>query len=77
MARHFAEQGIKSGDRIGLLFDRSPDTYVAMLAVMKVNAAYVPPDAAFPIERVRSSSATPEITAIVSTSNFAERLSSR
>jgi len=76
MARYFAEQGIKSGDRIGLLFDKSPDTYVAMLAVMKCNAAYVPLDAAFPIERVRFILGDAEISAIVSTSNFAERLSS-
>ena len=52
VARHLIEQGIRSGDRVGLLFDKSPETYVAMLAVMKVNAAYVPLDAAFPIERI-------------------------
>ena len=60
-----------------MMFDKSPETYVAMLAVMKVNAAYVPLDAAFPIERVRFILGDAKISAIVSMSNFADRLSSR
>jgi non-ribosomal peptide synthetase-like protein len=75
LARHLLARGIKSGDRVALMFDRSPETYVAMLAVMKVNAAYVPLDAAFPIERVRFILGDANISAIVSMSNFAERLS--
>jgi non-ribosomal peptide synthetase-like protein len=75
LARHLLSRGFRSGDRIALMFDRSPETYVAMLAVMKVNAAYVPLDAAFPIERVRFILEDAEVSAIVSMSNFAERLS--
>ena len=52
VARHLIAQGIRSGDRVGLIFDKSAETYVAMLAVLKVNAAYVPLDAAFPVERI-------------------------
>jgi non-ribosomal peptide synthetase-like protein len=75
LARHLLARGIKSGDRVALMFDRSPETYVAMLAVMKVNAAYVPLDAAFPIERVRFILDDADVSAIVSMSNFAKRLS--
>jgi non-ribosomal peptide synthetase component F len=46
-----------------------------MLAVMKVNAAYVPLDAAFPIERVRFILGDANVSAIVSMSSFAKRLS--
>ena len=53
VARYLIEQGITSGDRVGLLFDRTVDSYVALLAVLKVNAAYVPLDAGFPTERIR------------------------
>src|ERR1044072_4886953 len=74
LARHLIEQGIKPGDRVGLLFDRSPETYVAMLAVMKVNAAYVPLDAAFPFERVRFIIGDAELRAILSMAEFEERL---
>ena len=73
-ARHLIAQGIKSGDRVGLLFDKSPETYVAMLAVMKANAAYVPLDAAFPVERLRFIIDDAEISAIVSMAGFEERL---
>jgi non-ribosomal peptide synthetase-like protein len=75
LARHLLARGIKSGDRVAMMFDRSPETYVAMLAVMKVNAAYVPLDAAFPIERVRFILGDANVSAIVSMSSFAERLS--
>jgi len=68
-------RGIKSGDRIAMMFDRSPEAYVAMFAVMKVNAVYVPLDAAFPIERVRFILGDANVSAIVSMSSFAKRLS--
>jgi non-ribosomal peptide synthetase component F len=75
LARHLLARGIKSGDRVAMMFDRSPETYVAMLAVMKVNAAYVPLDAAFPIDRVRFILGDANVSAIVSMSSFAESLS--
>jgi non-ribosomal peptide synthetase-like protein len=75
LARHLLSRGIKSGDRVAMMFDRSPETYVAMLAVMKVSAAYVPLDASFPIERVRFILGDANVSAIVSMSNFAKRLS--
>ena len=75
MARHLIEQGIRSGDRVGLIFDKSFETYVAMLAVLKVNAAYVPLDAAFPVERISFIVGDAEMSAIVTMSSFAERLS--
>ena len=56
------------------MFDKSAETYIAMLAVMKVNAAYVPLDAAFPAERMRFIIDDAEIKAIVSMSSFEQRL---
>lgn len=51
-ARYLAGQGVKSGDRIGLLFNKSIHTYISLLAVLKLNAAYVPLDASFPRDRI-------------------------
>src|SRR4051794_17913488 len=76
VARYLIDQGIQAGDRVGLLFEKSAETYIAMLALMKVNAAYVPLDAAFPIERMRFILGDAQITAIVSMSAFSERLAS-
>ncbi|GLZ41335.1 Pls/PosA family non-ribosomal peptide synthetase [Actinokineospora sp. NBRC 105648] len=52
LARHLLRRGVRSGDRVGLLFDQAWRSYVAMLAVLKVNAAYVPLDVAFPADRI-------------------------
>jgi non-ribosomal peptide synthetase-like protein len=53
LARFLAlRAGLRSGDRVGLLFDRSLDGYVAMLAVLKLHAAYVPLDGGFPADRL-------------------------
>ena len=74
VARYLIEQGIEPGDRVGLLLDKSVETYVALLAVMKVNAAYVPLDPGFPGERVGFILTDAKVKAIVSTSGFGERL---
>jgi non-ribosomal peptide synthetase-like protein len=52
LARHLLSVGLKGGDRIGLLFDRSAHPFVAMLAVSRIGAAWVPLDATFPADRV-------------------------
>jgi non-ribosomal peptide synthetase-like protein len=76
LARHLLARGVKSGDRVALMLNRSPETYVAMLAVMKVNAAYVPLDAGFPNERISFILGDANVSAIISMSSFVERLSS-
>ena len=52
LARHLLAQGARPGDRIGLLFDRPVCSYVGMLAVLKINAAYLPLDVGFPPDRI-------------------------
>jgi non-ribosomal peptide synthetase-like protein len=52
LARYLLRLGARPGDRIGLLFDQAVPAYVGMLAVLKVNAAYVPLDPGFPDDRV-------------------------
>ena len=52
LARCLLKQGINSGDRIGILLDKSVNTYVSLLAVIKANVAYVPLDPGFPAERI-------------------------
>ncbi|MEQ8484113.1 MAG: amino acid adenylation domain-containing protein [Pseudomonadales bacterium] len=45
-------RGIRPGDRVGLLLPRGPDMLVALLAVLRSGAAFVPLDPAFPTERL-------------------------
>jgi non-ribosomal peptide synthetase component F len=52
LARYLYRHGIRAGDRIGLLFDKTCHTYVSLLAVLKLKAVYVPLDRGFPKERI-------------------------
>ncbi|MDT7590931.1 MAG: hypothetical protein QOH45_462, partial [Pseudonocardiales bacterium] len=52
LARYLLANGARPGDRIGLLFDQAVYSYVSMLAVLKINAAYVPLDVGFPSDRI-------------------------
>ena len=74
VARYLIGQGIKAGDRVGLMFDKTVDTYVALLAVLKINAAYVPLDAGFPTERIRFILKDAGVKTIVSMSAFRTKL---
>ncbi|WP_371823951.1 Pls/PosA family non-ribosomal peptide synthetase [Phyllobacterium sp. 628] len=52
-ARVLIDKGVLPGHRVGLLLDRSAETYIALLAVMKAGAAFVPLATAFPEERMK------------------------
>lgn len=53
LARLLVNAGVKSGARVGLFLDRSINTVVAILGVLKTGAAYVPMDPAYPWERLK------------------------
>lgn len=46
------EHGVKPGDKVGISLDRSADLVVALLAVLKSGAVYIPLDPAFPLNRI-------------------------
>ena len=74
-ARHLRAKGIKAGDRVALLLDKSFDTYVVLLAVQKLHAAYVPLDKSFPNERIAFILEDADVRALVSQGMFREKLS--
>ncbi len=53
LAAHLNRQGIGRGSFVGLLLPRSGDVYVALLAILKAGAAYVPLDPEYPEDRVQ------------------------
>lgn len=70
LAHHLMAQGRGPGDVIALLFDRCADSYVAMLAVLKINAAYVPLDPVFPADRIAYIAQDAGVSAILTQSAF-------
>ncbi|QJB31839.1 non-ribosomal peptide synthase/polyketide synthase [Chitinophaga oryzae] len=53
LAHYLQGLGVKPGDRVPVYLERTPEIVLAMLAIMKAGAAYVPVDTAYPSERVR------------------------
>jgi amino acid adenylation domain-containing protein len=47
-------QGVRRGDRVGLYFQKSIESAIALYAVMQAGAAYVPLDPAAPTSRTRA-----------------------
>lgn len=53
LAHLLTHRGVGIGDTVGILLDRSAQTYIALLAVLKCGAVFVPIDPSFPADRVR------------------------
>ncbi len=52
LARHLYACGVRPGALVGVCLPRTPDLAAALLAILKVGAAYVPLDPAYPAERI-------------------------
>ncbi len=52
LARHIRRLGVRRGDAVGVCVERSPAMIVALLAVLKAGAAYLPVDPGLPAERI-------------------------
>ena len=73
LARLLVDHGVKPGDRVALLLDRSAQTYIAILAVMKAGASYVPLASAFPPERMALIIDDANVGLVLSQSAYAAR----
>jgi len=52
LAHYLLDKGVSRGDKIGVLLDRSAEMVIAVLAVLKAGAAYIPLDPALPSQRL-------------------------
>ncbi|WP_219414398.1 Pls/PosA family non-ribosomal peptide synthetase [Pseudonocardia nigra] len=74
LARYLRLHGAGAGDRIALLFERPTDSYVAMLAVLKIGAAYVPLDVSFAPDRMAYIVEDARVRTVLSMSPVADRV---
>jgi non-ribosomal peptide synthetase-like protein len=74
LARHLRARDLGPGDRVALLFDDPVHSYVAMLAVLKAGAAYVPLDPGFPADRIAYITADAEVAAVLTLSHLRSHL---
>ncbi|MDR6232870.1 amino acid adenylation domain-containing protein/non-ribosomal peptide synthase protein (TIGR01720 family) [Pseudomonas psychrotolerans] len=74
LARHLVARGIGPESRVGIALERSLSMPVALLAVLKSGAAYVPLDLAYPAERLAFMIEDSDMRLLVSRHSLRQRL---
>lgn len=74
LAHHLIKRGLQPGALVGIALERSPETVVALLAVLKVGAAYVPLDPSYPIERLTFMLQDAGVWGVVTNSEIRDKL---
>ena len=74
LARHLRSRGVGPGSLVSILLPRSMDVSVAMLAVLKSGAAYVPLDPDYPADRISYILSDCHVHSVLTTSALAGRL---
>ena len=72
LAHLLAGRGAGPGQSVALLFSRSAEAIVAILAVLKTGAAYLPIDPALPADRIAFMLADATPIAAVTTADLAD-----
>ena len=77
LARHLQTLGAKPGVTVGLSLERSLEMVIALLAVLKTGAAYVPLDPEFPRDRLRFMVQDASVAAVLTTTDVSDRFDAR
>ncbi|CAJ1314008.1 non-ribosomal peptide synthetase [Paenibacillus nuruki] len=72
LAQTLLEEGIKSGENVVLLAERSIDMIVGMYGIMKAGCVYIPVDPSYPAERIRYMLEDSQATAIITQTHLKE-----
>jgi amino acid adenylation domain-containing protein len=72
LARLLQLRGVRRGDRVGVCVDRSVEMPIAIAAVLKAGAAYVPMDPAHPADRLRYIVEDAQVACVVTLSRLGE-----
>ncbi|CAH9056699.1 Dimodular nonribosomal peptide synthase [Pseudoalteromonas holothuriae] len=72
-ANNLRLRGVKPGDNVGILLNRSVQQVVSVIAILQLGACYVPIDPDYPSERVNWILDTAQPSAIITTQDIATR----
>ena len=76
IAHRLIESGVRPGSLVGVSLERSPEMVIALLAVLKAGAAYVPLDPGYPLERLKFLIEDAALSSIVSSPSIKDQLPS-
>ena len=74
LAHWLRARGVGPEDRVGVCLDRTADMVVALLAILKAGAAYVPLDPVYPMQRLALMEAQAALALVVTRQALLERL---
>ncbi|MBO2453276.1 amino acid adenylation domain-containing protein [Actinomadura barringtoniae] len=74
LARHLRNRGARPETLVGVVLERGPDLVVALLAVLKAGAAYLPVDAGTPAERIAALLGDSRSPLVLTTADLADEL---
>ena len=72
LAHALQSMGVGSDSVVGVMLERGLDLYVAILAVLKAGAAYLPMDSAYPEDRLKFMASDAAIQVLVTTEDLAK-----
>ena len=72
LAHLLQRRGVGVGQAVGVMLDRGPDLYIAILAVLKAGAAYLPMDSGYPDDRLKFMASDAGIQVLVTSKNLAK-----
>ncbi|MEL6606251.1 MAG: amino acid adenylation domain-containing protein, partial [Cyanobacteria bacterium J06614_10] len=75
IARHLQSVGVGENHLVALCLERSPELIAALLAVLKVGAAYLPMDPSYPAERLHQMVEDAQVAALVTKEAIQSQLS--
>ncbi|MDH4082244.1 MAG: amino acid adenylation domain-containing protein [Nitrospira sp.] len=73
LARYLQTQGARPGAAVGIGLERSVEMVIALLAVLKTGAAYVPLDPDYPRDRLRFMSENASLIAVLTSASLSDR----
>ena len=71
LARILQSKGVGAGSAVGIMLDRDPILYIAILAVLKTGGAYLPMDLAYPEDRLKFMATDADIQVLITSERLA------